>query len=97
MHAAQLLGDWVLRGPYSCSASPLISQISDRSLKNYHRIEQIKGDDVSQEAVLAALPDSRDDAKSLKEIANEMGIGFEEMGLCGSGAQAERRGPAVLV
>ena len=29
---------------------------------------------MNQEAVLAALPDSRDDAKSLKEIANEMGL-----------------------
>jgi predicted transcriptional regulator len=29
---------------------------------------------MNQDAVLAALPDSRDDAKSLKEIANEMGL-----------------------
>jgi hypothetical protein len=35
---------------------------------------QIEGNAVNQEAVLAALPDSRDDAKSLKEIANEMGL-----------------------
>jgi hypothetical protein len=29
---------------------------------------------VNQEAILAVLPDSKDDAKSLKEIANEMGL-----------------------
>ena len=29
---------------------------------------------MNQEAVLAVLPDSKDDAKSLKEIANEMGL-----------------------
>lgn len=29
---------------------------------------------MNQEAILAALPDSKDDAKSLKEIANEMGL-----------------------
>ena len=54
---------------------------------------------MNQEAVLAVLPDSRDDAKSLKEIANEMGLDITayEMGPGGSGAQAERRGPAVLV
>ena len=42
--------------------------------ENYHRIDQIEGYAMNQEAVLAALPDSRDDAKSLKEIANEMGL-----------------------
>ena len=41
---------------------------------NFHRIEQIEGDAVNQEAILAVLPDSKDDAKSLKEIANEMGL-----------------------
>ncbi len=71
---------------------------------------------MNQEAILAVLPSSKDDAKSLKEIANEMGLditarcrldpsreaavklseGFGEMRLCGPGAQAERRGPAVL-
>jgi len=29
---------------------------------------------VNQEAILAVLPNSKDDAKSLKEIANEMGL-----------------------
>ena len=29
---------------------------------------------MNQEAVLAVLPDSKDDAKSLKEIAKEMGL-----------------------
>jgi predicted transcriptional regulator len=29
---------------------------------------------VNQEAILAVLPDSKDDAKSLKEIAKEMGL-----------------------
>jgi predicted transcriptional regulator len=29
---------------------------------------------MNQEAILAVLPDSKDDAKSLKEIANEMGL-----------------------
>jgi hypothetical protein len=29
---------------------------------------------MNQEAILAVLPDSRDDAKSLKEIAKEMGM-----------------------
>jgi hypothetical protein len=29
---------------------------------------------MKQEAILAVLPDSKDDAKSLKEIANEMGL-----------------------
>ena len=42
--------------------------------ENYHRIEQIEGDAVNQEAILAVLPDSKDDAKSLKEIAKEMGL-----------------------
>ena len=32
------------------------------------------GDAVNQESILAALPDSKDDAKSLKEIAIEMGL-----------------------
>ena len=41
---------------------------------NYHRIDQIEGDVVNQEAILAVLPSSKDDAKSLKEIANEMGL-----------------------
>lgn len=29
---------------------------------------------MNQEAILAVLPDSKDDAKSLKEIAKEMGL-----------------------
>ena len=29
---------------------------------------------MNQEAILAVLPDSKDDAKFLKEIANEMGL-----------------------
>ena len=29
---------------------------------------------MNQEAILAVLPSSKDDAKSLKEIANEMGL-----------------------
>jgi len=29
---------------------------------------------VNQEAILAVLPDSKDDAKSLKEIAKEVGL-----------------------
>jgi predicted transcriptional regulator len=29
---------------------------------------------MNQEAILAVLPDSKDDATSLKEIANEMGL-----------------------
>ena len=32
---------------------------------------------MNQEAILAVLPDSKDDAKSLKEIANEMGLNIK--------------------
>ena len=42
--------------------------------KNYHRIEHIERNAMNQEAILAVLPDSKDDAKSLKEIAHEMGL-----------------------
>ena len=42
---------------------------------------------MNQEAILAVLPDSKDDAKSLKEITNEI-EGFKEMGSGGSGAEA---------
>ena len=71
---------------------------------------------MNQEAILAVLPDSKDDAKSLKEIANEMGLDITayvdwirverrlssslrawQDGAGGSGAQAERRRPQVLV
>jgi hypothetical protein len=34
----------------------------------------VEGDAVNQDAILAVLCDSRDDAKSLKEIAMEMGL-----------------------
>ena len=42
--------------------------------REYHRIRQIKGDAVNHEAILAVLPESKDDAKSLKEIAQAMGL-----------------------
>ena len=41
---------------------------------DYHHIRHVEGDAVNQDAILAVLCDSRDDAKSLKEIALEMGL-----------------------
>ncbi len=42
--------------------------------RDYHRIRQMEGDALNHEDILAVLPDSRDDAKSLKEIAQAMGL-----------------------
>ena len=44
---------------------------------------------MNQEDILAVLPENRDDAKSLKEIAKEMDLGLARW-LGGSGAKAER-------
>jgi hypothetical protein len=41
---------------------------------DYRRIGHVEGDAMNQDAILAVLCDSRDDAKSLKEIAQEMGL-----------------------
>jgi hypothetical protein len=40
--------------------------------RDYH-FKPIEGDAINQEAILAVLPGSKDNAKSLKVIANEMG------------------------
>jgi hypothetical protein len=42
--------------------------------RDYHHIGHVEGDAVNQDAILAVLCDSKDNAKSLKEIALEMGL-----------------------
>ena len=49
---------------------------------------------MNQEDILAVLPESRDDAKSLKEIALAMEL---ELWLCGPGAQTKGGRAQVLV
>jgi hypothetical protein len=80
--------------------------------RDYHRIGHVEGDAMNQDAILAVLCDSKDDAKSLKEIALEMGLDISsyvdwvrvERRLSSSlrsltrwGWVAKRRGPQILV
>ena len=55
---------------------------------NYGKIRQMEGDVMNQEDILAVLPESRDDAKSLKEIALAM---EQEMASYADWIRVERR------
>jgi hypothetical protein len=54
----------------------------------YHQIRQMEGDSLNHEAILAVLPESRDEAKSLKEIARDMEL---EMASYADWIRIERR------